>query len=159
MPERLAPLLAPCEDSTPVERAAVDGILAGFGPETFVSTVFYRPDGGCRTYYAWTEGGTELGDRIDALALAAGLDAADNFHITDLHAQTAHRGRIKIDAHPLRPILADVQAGVRSPEDRRAFLRRVIECAAEQTEQTPRPGIPRWLGVGPALLNRKDSAR
>ncbi|MYR58333.1 hypothetical protein GTY54_19540, partial [Streptomyces sp. SID625] len=43
----------------------------------------------------------------------------------------------------------------RGPEGRRAGLRRVIERAAAETGQTPRPGLPRWLGFGPTLLDRK----
>lgn len=148
-------LLVPTEDAKPVEKAAVDGIVDGFEPETFLWVVFHRPDGGARVWYAWTDGGTALGDRIDGLALTAGLDCADWLHIGDRHCQHSTRGRIAIQAYALRPILADVQAGVRGPDDRRDGLLRAIACAAEMTGQTPRPGVPRWLGVGPTLLNRK----
>lgn len=149
------PLLVPTGDATPVEKAAVDGIVDGFEPETFLWIVFKRPDGGARIWYAWTDGGTVLGDRIDGLALAAGLDCADWLHIGDRHCEHSTRGRIAIQAYTLRPILADVQSGVHGPEDRREGLRRVIECAAAETGQTPRPGVPRWLGVGPTLLNQR----
>ncbi|WP_330479873.1 hypothetical protein OG301_39370 (plasmid) [Streptomyces platensis] len=147
--------LIPTGDATPVEKAAVDGIVDGFDPETFLWIVFHRPDGSARIWYAWTTGGTSLGDRIDDLALNAGLDVADWLHIGDQHCEHSTRGRIDIQAYALRPIFADVQAGVRGPEDRRDGLRRVIACAAEKTGQTPHPGVPRWLGVGPTLLNRK----
>ena len=148
-------LLVPTGDAKPVEKAAVDGIMDGFEPETFLWIVFHRPDGGARVWYAWTDGGTALGDRIDGLALAAGLDCADWLHIGDNHCQHSTRGRITIQAYALRPILADVQAGVRGPDDRRDGLLRAIACAAEMTGQAPRPGVPDWLGVGPTLLNRK----
>ncbi|MCP9209633.1 hypothetical protein [Streptomyces cucumeris] len=129
--------------------------MDGFEPETFLWINFHRPDGGVRVWYAWTDGGTVLGDRIDGLALATGLDFADWLHIGDRYCEHSTRGRIAIQAYALRPILADVQNGVRGPEDRRDGLRRVIACAAAKTGQTPRPGVPRWLGVGPTLLNRK----
>lgn len=142
-------------DPAPVQQAVTESIADGFEPETFLFLVFPLPDGGVRVRYAWTAGGVELGDRIDVEALARGLDCADHAHITDLHLRRSYRGRVRIDAHPLRPILADVLAGVRCPQDRRDGIRRLIECAADRTGQTPRPGVPRWLGVGPDLLNRK----
>ncbi|GAA2929498.1 hypothetical protein [Streptomyces enissocaesilis] len=146
------PLLLPTGNPAPVEKAAVDGILDGFEPETFLWINFYRPDGGVRVWHAWTAGGTSLGDRIDQLALSAGLDSADWLHIADRHAELSTRGQIRIEAYPLRPVLADVQSGVRSPEDCREKLRRVIRAAANMTGQTPRTETPRWLGVGPALV-------
>jgi hypothetical protein len=145
-------LLVPTGDPTPVERAAADGIAAGFPPETFLWIEFHRPDGGARIWYAWTAGGQPLGDRVDHLALAAGLDATDWLHIGDRHCAHSTRGRIAIQAYPLRPVLADVQGGVRGPLDRREALRRVITCAADMTGQTPRAAAPGWLGFGPALL-------
>ena len=148
-------LLIPTGDAKPVEKAAVDSIVDGFQPETFLWIVFHRPDGGARVWYAWTTGGTDLGDHIDRLAVAVGLDSADWFHIGDRHCQHSTRGRIAIQAYPLRPILADVEDGVRSPEDRREGLRRVVRKAAEMTGQTPGALTPRWLGVGPTLLNQK----
>ncbi|MGY0065122.1 hypothetical protein ACWY4P_54040 (plasmid) [Streptomyces sp. LZ34] len=149
------PLLVPTGDARPVEKAAVDGIVDGFEPETFLWIVFHRPDGGARVWYAWTDGGATLGNRVDQLALAAGLDCADWLHIGDRNCQRSTRGRIAIEAYALRPILADVLTGVRAPGDRRDKVLRFIACAAEETGQTPRPGVPRWLGVGPTLLNRK----
>jgi hypothetical protein len=149
------PLLIPTSDPTPVEKAAVDDILDGFDPETFLWIVFHRPDGGAHVWYAWTDGGAPLGDQVDQRALAAGLDAADWLHIGDRHCQHTTRGRIEIQAYALRPILADIHNGIRGPEDRRAALRRVIACAAAESGQTPRPGCPRWLGVGPTLLARR----
>lgn len=150
-------LLAPTDDPAPVELAVVDSITGLFDPETFLVLVFPRPGGGLRVRYAWTAGGAELGNRIDGDALARGLDCADHSHITEAHARRTWRGSVRIDAHPLRPLHADVLAGVRSDEERRAGIRRVIECAAAQTGRTARPGVPRWLGVGPDLLNRKAS--
>jgi len=150
-----AVLLMPTDDPRPVEKAAVDGIVDGFEPETFLWIVFHRPDGGARIWYAWTAGGTDLGDRVDRMALATGLDSADWLHIGDRHCQHSTRGRIAIQAYALRPILADVQNGVRSPEERLEQLRRVVRKAAEMTGQTPHTLTPRWLGVGPTLLNQK----
>jgi hypothetical protein len=145
-------LLAPTSDPTPVEKAAADGIASGCAPETFLCIVFHRPDGGARIWYAWTTGGQPLGDRIDQLALAAGLDATDWLHIGDRHCTHSTRGRIEIQAYPLRPVLADVQGGIRGPQERRERLRRVIACAADMTGQTPRTTTPGWLGFGPTLL-------
>lgn len=152
--ETRATLSVPTHDRSPVEHAVAESIASAFEPETFICITFHRPDGGARQRYAWTDGGAELGDRIDREALATGLDAADTFHITDLHIQTSHRGRIRIDAHPLRPILADVLARVRCPEDRRAALNRFLEYAAHHNGQTT-PRTPRWMGVGPTLLARR----
>jgi hypothetical protein len=149
------PLLHPTHDPRPIEKAAADSIAATFEPETFLWINFHRPNGGVRIWYAWTTGGEPLGNETDHAALTRGLDAADWLHIGDRHCQHTTRGRIDIQAYPLRPVLADIQAGVRSPKDRRDGLRRVIACAAAETGQTPLPGVPRWLGMGPALLARR----
>ncbi|MDX2649289.1 hypothetical protein PV341_38140 [Streptomyces sp. PA03-1a] len=151
-------LLTPTGDPAPVERAAVDSILDGHEPETFLWVVFTKPDGGARVWHAWTDGGTALGDRIDGLATAAGLDAADWLHIGDRHCLQSTRGRIEIQAYPLRPVLADVQAGVRGPDDRRNRLREFVDLAAEMNGSTKRPGEPPWLGYGPAIVNRVSGA-
>jgi hypothetical protein len=148
-------LLTPTDDLRPAQLAVVSSIAGQHDPETFLVIVFPLPDGGLRIRYAWTAGGVELGDRIDREALARGLDCADHAHITDLHQRRTWRGRVRIDAHPLRPVLADVTAGVRCDETRRAGIRRLLEVAAQRTGRTPQPGVPRWLGVGPELLNRK----
>ncbi|MFJ6540572.1 hypothetical protein ACIQMP_07990 [Streptomyces sp. NPDC091385] len=144
----LAPALIPAARRGPLEDAVLESIASSHDPETFLWIVIPQPDGGARIRHAWTDEGAPLGDRIDRLALSLGLDAADWLHITDRHSQISHRGRIRIDAHPLRAIHADVQHAVRAPEDHRAGIRRLIERAHD----APRPGIPRWLGVGPALL-------
>ncbi|MFF4409768.1 hypothetical protein [Streptomyces sp. NPDC001404] len=151
------PLLpAPSDDATPVEKAAADSIAADFAPETFLWLTFRRPDGGVRIWYAWTAGGHSLGDRVDRRALAAGYDAADWLHIADRHQLRRARGRVEITAYPLRPVLADVQAGVRAPEDRREGIRRAVRKAGELTGQAPRTLTPRWLGFGPALTSRRS---
>jgi hypothetical protein len=144
-----APTLAPTGDSEPVLQALVRSITAGHPPETWLWMKVPEPCVSVR--HAWTGGGTELGDRIDLQAVAAGLDSADWLHITSQHAQSSARGRIEIHAHPLRPILADVQSGVRCPEGLRAYLHRVLDASG----QTRRPGMPRWDGVGPTLLARR----
>ncbi|MBP5906848.1 hypothetical protein F3K40_15425 [Streptomyces sp. LBUM 1478] len=148
------PLLAPTGDPRPVELAAVDSIAASHEPELFLWIVFHLPDGGARIRYAWTAGGPELGDRVDRVALSAGLDYADWLEIGDRHCQHSTRGRIAVQAYRLRPIFADVQAGTRAPQERRDGLRAFIDCAGRATGQTPRPGLPRWFGYGPALLSR-----
>lgn len=149
-------VLTPHDDPTPVEQAAVNGIAGGFPPETFLWIVFYRPDGGARVWYSWTAGGAPLGNAIDRHALAQPLDAADWFHILDRHLERSTRGRIKIDAYPLRPILADLQAGVRAPDEDRAKLLRVLDLSADMTGQARPAGRPlRWVGVGPDLLNSR----
>lgn len=148
-------VLTPTGNPTPVEQAVADGIADGFDPETFLWINFHRPDGGVRIWYAWTAGGQPLGDRIDQLATTAGLDAADWLHISDRHQQASTRGRVEIQAYPLRPVLADVQTGVRSPEERREGVRRILRKAQEITGQEPRTLTPRWLGFGPILTARK----
>lgn len=151
------PALTPTGTSRPVELAVLDSIAAAHAPETFLRIVLHRPDGGASIRYGWTTGGPTLGDRIDTQALAAGLDFADWLEITDRSSQHSTRGRIQIQACPLRPVLADVTGGHRAPEARREGLRRVIRCAAQTTGQAPSPSLPslpRWYGVGPTLLNR-----
>ncbi|MET7816086.1 hypothetical protein ABZT26_35265 [Streptomyces sp. NPDC005395] len=150
-PSRPTPL-APTGDPVPVELAVVDGISEGYPPETFLTVNVHRPDGGVKLYYAWTAGGKPLGDRIDQLAVASGLDAADWLHIGDRQKDVFHRGRIKVEAYALRPILADVQGGERSPEQRRAGLHRVVAAAAESPRQRPPKSHLAWLGFGPALV-------
>lgn len=148
-------VLTPTGDARPVEKAAVEGIADGFPPETYLWIEFHRPDGGVRIWYAWTVGGQPLGERIDQLAVGAGLDASDWLHIGDRHAEHSTRGRIKVQAYPLRLVLADVQGGERSPEERRDGIRRFLNAYAAETGQAPRTLTPRWLGFGPTLVNRK----
>lgn len=152
-PERIT--LVPSEDRTPVARAIVQSIAADHTPETYLWIVLHRPDGGANIWHAWTEGGEPLGDQVDRAAVTAGMDAADWLHIGDLNCARSTRGRITIEAYALRPVLADVDSGIRCPHDRRDHLVRVIEEAGRQTGQTPRPGLPRWLGMGPALVNSR----
>ncbi|MFE7128919.1 hypothetical protein [Streptomyces sp. NPDC057617] len=160
--EHPATTLKPTGDPEPVIQAVISSITSSQPPETWLSITLRKPCGCIAIHYAWTNGGADLGDHIDLLALAGPLDAADWLHITSTHAQTSHRGHIKIHAHPLRPILADVQAGVRCPTDLRddlltysMSLHRTVNLAAADTGQTPQPGMPRWIGVGPTLLARK----
>ncbi|WP_241844715.1 hypothetical protein [Kitasatospora sp. CB01950] len=127
----------------------MDGITAGFPPEMFLHFVFRLPEGGARVWDAWTAGGDELGDVVDGQALAAGLDAADTFHLTARHVSDHYRGRIHIQAHPLRPIRADVLAGLRAPVNERAALLRMVALAGSTGT-----ALPRWMGVGPRLRSR-----
>lgn len=142
-------------DQAPVIRAVLDSITSGHPPETYLRIVEHRPDGGAKVWHAWTEGGQPLGDHVDRLALTTGLDAADWLHIGDLHSVHSSRGRFDTEAFPLRPILASVRDGERCPDERRAGVQSFLDVAARQAGQRPVPGIPRWLGVGPALVNRK----
>ncbi|MFJ2780196.1 hypothetical protein [Kitasatospora sp. NPDC087315] len=142
-------------DPRPAEQAFVDGLADGFEPETFLWISIRQPDGGARVFYRWTVGGRELGDRIDQAALAAGLDCADNFHIANQHLTDTQNGPVRIQAHPLRPIQADVATGVRAPEAERDGLRQIIYLVATDKGQhdiAANPVVPRWLGVGPRLL-------
>jgi len=150
------PALTPTSDSKPVEKAVVDDIAANFDPETFLWCDFHRADGGVHIWYAWTAGGQQLGDHVDSLAMTGGLDAADWLHIAKRNEQSSSRGRVKIKAYPLRPVLADVQSGIRGTEKQRENLRRLLQKAAEVTGHTPRTLTPRWLGFGPDLTNRKE---
>lgn len=149
------PTLTPTDDPAPVVLAVLAGITGQHEPETFLWINYHRPDGGATVYYRWTAGGQTLGDRVDLAALTVGLDAADWLHIGDRNCQRSTRGQFAIEAYALRPVLADVDNGVRAPEERRAAILRVIARAAEETGQSARPGCPRWLGMGPALLSRK----
>ncbi|MEU5425926.1 hypothetical protein AB0H73_09995 [Streptomyces olivoreticuli] len=150
-------VLTPTNDSTPVERAVVDGLVGDFEPETFLWIVFHRPDGGAHVWYAWTVGGAPLGDAIDQAALAAGYDCSDWLHIGNRHLSRHTRGRVTTDAYPLRPIEADIRNGLRAPETERDTTRRLFDAARAvggQARPEPTTDVPRWLGVGPALLAR-----
>ena len=147
--------LTPTDDPEPVLHALVQSIASGQPPETWLWINIFKPCGGVSVRYAWTTGGENLGNHIDLLALATPLDCADWIHITSEHVETTTRGRTQILAHPLRPILADVQAAVRCPDERRNNILRFIDGVATETGQTPRPGMPRWVGVGPTLLTRR----
>lgn len=146
------PTLAPTTDIAPIEQAIVDGIVANEQPETFLWILFRRPDGGTTLRYAWTAGGRPLGDQIDTLALAVPLDGADWTAITGRHRQDSARGRIEIQAHPLRPILADISAGDRASDEFRTRVLRLVQLAADRNGQRPMHPAARWLGVGPTLL-------
>lgn len=145
-------ILTPTSDRSPVERAVVDSLLDDHEPETFLWISFRTPEGGARVWYAWTEGGEPLGDQVDDVALSLGCDAADWLEMGRRHAVETERGRVKTQAHALRRILADLQAGTRAAEEERERLRRLIAYACELGNQAPRTLEPRWLGCGPRLL-------
>ncbi|WP_019061605.1 hypothetical protein [Streptomyces prunicolor] len=151
------PALSPATDRRPVEQAVVRDALSGEPPETLVVTDIPQPDG-LLVYPAWTDGGDVLGDRIDRLALARGVDGWSWIEILHRHARTTHRGRITIRAYPLRLVLADVERGYRGDETHRAGLARLLadEAARHGLPPLPAPGIPEWGGVGPRLRNRRS---
>lgn len=148
-------LFTPSSDPAPVEQAVALSIAASFPPETYLWIECHRPDGGMQLWHAWTEGGDVLGDQVDDVAMAAGLDAADWLDLTIRHQQDSTRGRIVIKAHPLRPILADVQAGARAEDGLREAVLRCLRIAAQEAGRAPRATAPRWLGVGPVLTARR----
>ena len=148
-------LLQPTNDPRPVEYAIADGILDNFEPETLLWITIPQPDGGLHVHYRWTAGGEQLGDRIDQAAVAAGYDSADWLHLIGRHSSEHYRGRIKIMAHLLRPIEADVHHGRRAPKEKTNEVRRIITAALElsgRADNSSVPVVPRWAGVGPALL-------
>ncbi|MFJ5071597.1 hypothetical protein ACIQC7_34790 [Kitasatospora sp. NPDC088556] len=139
------------------EQAFADDLADEYEPETFLWISIRQPDGGAHVHYRWTTGGRELGDRVDHQALTAGLNAADWSDITSRHLTERRVGVTLVHAHPLRPILADVTAGLRAPEEVQATFRRIIRNAAEHSGQyalAADPVVPRWMGVGPRLLCR-----
>lgn len=139
------PLLRPTGDPTPVEKAAVAGIVDMYEPETLLMFTFRRPDGGARCWNAWTQGGIPLGDRIDSLAAAAGLDGADWIEISERTVENSERGRIQIQAYPLRAVLGAVEGGVRADDGFRERFRLAVHGL--------KPGVTvRWLGFGPRYI-------
>lgn len=140
-----------------VEQAVVTGVLQGEEPECFVRIDIPQPGGGLLQYNAWTVGGEQLGDHIDRIALAAQLDVWSWIQILERHLRLTHRGRIEIRTHPLRPVLADVEAGYRGDETARAGLARALaaEAARLGLPPLPAPGMPRWAGVGPRLYRQQ----
>ncbi|MYR62352.1 hypothetical protein GTY54_41190, partial [Streptomyces sp. SID625] len=93
-------------DVRAVQLAVVSSIANDFAPEMYLGIAFHRLDGGLTVWHAWTDRGDVLGDQVDGRALARRLDAADWLHIGDRHSTVSQRGRIRVEAYPLRPILA-----------------------------------------------------
>ncbi|MGV2914608.1 hypothetical protein [Streptomyces alfalfae] len=151
----LPTVLTPTGDPAPVILAVLNSLTTSHPPETYLRITEHRPDGGAKLWHAWTEGGQPLGNKVDEHALTVGLDAADWLHICDLHGERNSRGRFDTEAFPLRAVLASVQTGERCPDDRRAGVQRFLNAAARHVGRAPAPGVPRWLGVGPALLTGK----
>lgn len=138
-------------DNRTVERAVAAEISDQHPSETLLWIQFPQPDGGLRLYDVWTEGGEQLGDRVDSHAVSAGMDAADWLFMSNLHEQITYRGKVRVLAYPLRPVWRDVQEGLRASEERREGVRRVMRAAARHTGRTPRTLTPRWVGFGPGL--------
>jgi hypothetical protein len=94
---------------------------------------------------------------FDRYAVVVVAVSASWIVIPGRHVQEQYRGRVHIQAHPLRPIQHDVRAGHRAGETERDKLRKLLDCAADMTGQARRPTdqpLPRWFGVGPTLLTR-----
>jgi hypothetical protein len=138
-------------DARPVQRAAVLEIADQFGPLKWLDIRFPLPGGGLRLTSAWTPGGDRLGDEIDTVALAAGMDMADWLAIVDRHHEVTYRGKIQIVVHDLPPIRNDVALRYGADRDFRGRLRAAY---AEWCSEWPFDwvGLPRWHGVGPYLL-------
>lgn len=145
------PVLVPTGDPTPVEKAAVEGIVDMHEPETYLMFTFHRPDGGARCWDAWTEGGRPLGDRIDAMALTAGMDGADWIEISERTVEASERGRMLIQAYPLRAVLAELEGGMRADD---AFRERFRRAVRDIRPDSARAASLPWLGFGPKQVNR-----
>lgn len=150
-------ILSPTDDPRPVEKAVAAGIADDFEPETHLWIVFRTPEGGARVYYAWTAGGDVLGNRVDREAIARGFDCVDWLFVPGRYRTDHERGRVRIQAYPLRPILADVLAGRRADESDRARTMSVFDAAAD-LKGKPRPALSDfrgpWGGVGPVVLGK-----
>ena len=146
-------LITPIDGRNPAELTAVTEVLQEWGPETYLGFTFTRPDGGCNLWHGWTDGGPVLGDITDGIALATHLDAADWLHIGDRHRTITDRAGLRIEAFPLRPVLADVESGERSPQDRRELLTGFLNRAADADGSARVSALP-WPGFGPLLLAR-----
>ncbi|MGX4731444.1 hypothetical protein [Kitasatospora griseola] len=66
----------------------------------FLRFVLRLPDGGARVWDAWITGGAEFGDVVARQTLAAGLDAADTFHLTARYVTDCYRGRVHSGPSP-----------------------------------------------------------
>jgi hypothetical protein len=156
--EQSSIILTPTGDPRPVEKAVVDGIADDFEPETHLWIVFRTSDGGARVYYAWTSGGTTLGDKIDREAVARSFDLADWLFVPGRYRTEHVRGRVTTQAYPLRPILADVLNNRRAVENDRARTMGILDAAANLRGQ-PRSQVTDflgpWGGVGPGMLGRQ----
>jgi hypothetical protein len=149
-------------DPRPVEKAVIHDIIDDLGPLKWLTISFEPAAGGLRYYQAWTAGGDLLGDQVDDLALARGLDGADWLDITGRHEQITYRGKVKIQAYDLPSIRVDVDLGHGQTDDTmRDKLRRLINDMAEHYPNKYRPvrlGEPlAWSGVGPRMHNRRRS--
>ena len=139
----------------PLTKAVIASIADGLEPEAFLSIDQRYADGGGRHFYAWTNGGEQLGDTVDSVASVLGLDGADGIHLGELHHRVVERGRVRTYVHPLRPILADIQRGVRAPEGLRGRVERFREdVRADLGDDYVRrvPGVWAWFGFGPTTV-------
>lgn len=140
------PLLVPSGAEDPVEKAAVNELVDGFGPEMFLVVRFRSAPDGVHIWFVWTAGGRPLGGRVDGTAVAAGMDAGDWLHIGERHVEYSERGGVSVQVYPLRPIMGDVQGGVRAPEK----LRQRLRLGAAAAGEPPADRDP-WVGFGPKL--------
>ena len=141
-------ILTPTGDPRPVEKAVGDGIIGDHEPESLLWITFFTPEGGARIWYAWTQGGDVLGDRVDRDALAHGCDLADWLHVPLRHRTEHQRGRVQVQAFALRGIHADILGGVRACDRER-------DTVHGYNGDSGTGPVGTWLGVGPAMLNRQ----
>jgi hypothetical protein len=161
--DQIGPLLLASgrDDRTPLEQAVVSEITDGYPDETLLWINVHQPDLSTRIWNAWTAGAVALGERIDAVALQIGMDAADwLFQLADNYIGESSRGRITVHAYALRPMLEQQQAGWRVAAGDRRNLQRAIAVAGSRPGDTPisedRP-LPTWGGVGPTQVRRLAS--
>jgi hypothetical protein len=120
-----------------------------YPPATRLEFDFLDGDGsgsGFRTW-AWTDGGAELGDRIDRLAERRRLTALRLVHAAHPHLSHHEHGRVHVAAITLAPVLATLRAGDRVPVE---FARAVCNAPTVDAGEVARRGWP-W-GMGPEYV-------
>ena len=145
---------------TPVERAWIGELVDATDPCRYLFTVLNLPDGGARTYYAWTAGGQQVGDDIDHLAAAQGRDVYDWVEFHSRYETRIDRGRHYVLSVDLRPLYEDLRHGVPGADvDRRAglggFAAYMVAAGAQPGHHIdPDRRVP-WIGFGPRLLGTR----
>jgi hypothetical protein len=123
----------------------------------FLQFVFYRPDGGCRSWDGWTAGSHQLGDDVDRQALAAGMDAVDWFEISGRHVQTSSAAGWR--SAPIRCARSWLMYKPESvgTTTMRARLWKVVTGYCDHYGQPHPPAERRipWMGFGPTLRTKQ----